>query len=158
MAETASAIARTITVTSGRWPARPARHSTDRTGVRVLSTDDYDVWLLRWPAGTAVTPHDHGPSVGAFCVVRGSLVEMRWQDGQPAPRAVGPAETVTVGRGVVHDVIGVTDGSLSVHVYSPPLSLMNYYDDSGAVLVGSELVGSADEHDATSVWTGVVGG
>jgi hypothetical protein len=142
VAAVAAAIARTITLTSRRWPNRPAEHPTDRTGVRVLGTPDYDVWLLRWPVGTGVTPHDHGMSIGAFCVVDGSLLEHRWRAGERTSRVVGAAETVTIGQGAVHDVIGVTDGSLSVHVYSPPLASMNFYDDTGTVVVRSELVES----------------
>ena len=140
IAEIAAAIARTITVTSDRWPRRPAEHPTDRTGVRVLTTEQYDVWLLRWLTGTGVTPHDHGESMGAFCVVRGSLLEVRWEHGGRTARTIDPTQTLTIGRGIVHDVIGAADGSLSVHVYSPPLSRMNFYDADATVVVGSEQV------------------
>jgi hypothetical protein len=154
VAEIAAAIARTITVTSGRWPKLPGEHPTDRTGVRVLATPDFDVWLLRWPTGTGVTPHDHGTSVGAFSVVHGSLVELRWRGGARTSRLIGPAETVTIGRGVVHDVIGVTDGSLSVHAYSPPLSLMNFYDEDGMFLVRSEAVDASCELEGATSMAG----
>ena len=151
VAAVAAAIARTITVTSRRWPRLPAECATHRTGVRVLSTPDYDVWLLRWPAGTGVTPHDHGTSVGAFCVVDGSLMEERWQAGARISRVIGPAETVIIGREVVHDVVGVIDGSLSVHVYSPPLSLMNFYDEDGMAVVRRETVESGCLEEPESV-------
>lgn len=142
--ELARAIAHTITVTSARWPSFPVEHPTDRTGVRVLSNDLYDVWLLRWPTGTGVTPHDHGASIGAFSVVRGSLVEVRWRGAARTSQLIGSAETVTIGRGIVHDVIGATDGSLSVHVYSPPLACMNFYDEEGSVVVRCETIGPND--------------
>ncbi len=159
VAAIAAAIARTITITSPRWPDRPAEHPTDRTGVRVLRTPEYDVWLLRWPTGTGVTPHDHGASIGAFCVVDGSLLEHRWHAGMRTSRIIGPAETVTIGQGEVHDVIGLTDGSLSVHVYSPPLSSMNFYDESGTVVVRSEAVesDSFEEPEPVGMASGNVG-
>jgi Cysteine dioxygenase type I len=138
--EIAAAIARTITMTSGSWPERPAEHATDRTGIRVLSGHEYDVWLLRWPTGTSVTPHDHGSSIGGFCVVKGSLIESRWEHGALTSRMIGTGEAVTIDRGVVHDVVSISDGSLSVHVYSPPLTLMNFYDEEGRVVVRSETI------------------
>ncbi len=148
VADIAAAIAATITVTSSRWPALPTEHSTERTGVRVLANEQFDVWLLRWPQGTSVDPHDHGPSVGGFAVVSGVLEEIRWRDGVRSSHVVGPGQAVTVGMGVVHDVVGVTDGALSVHVYSPPLRAMTFYDKSGQYPVRREVVDS-DTMDAT---------
>lgn len=144
VAEVAAAIAATLTVTSGRWPSLPAEHATDRTGARVLSTEAYDVWLLRWPQGTSVDPHDHGRSAGGFAVVAGALEEVRWRDGAPVSRVVLPGQSVTVGRGVVHDVVGLTRGALSVHVYTPPLREMAFYDPSGQNVVRRETVESPE--------------
>ena len=142
-AEIAAAIAATITRTSSRWPALPAEHSTERTGARVLSNETFDVWLLRWPRGTGVDPHDHGASVGGFAVVEGVLEEIRWRDGVRSSHVVRPGQVATVERGVVHDVVGVTDGALSVHVYAPPLRAMTFYDESGQLAVRREVVDSA---------------
>lgn len=142
VAEVAAAIAATLTATSARWPSLPAQHATERTGVRALATADYDVWLLRWPRGTSVDPHDHGPSEGGFAVVAGALEEVRWHAGRRVSRVLLPGEAVTVERGAVHDVVGASDGALSVHVYSPPLREMTFYDETGQVAVGRELVES----------------
>lgn len=140
VAEVAAAIAATLTVTSARWPSVPAEHATERTGIRVLSNAEYDVWLLRWPAGTSVDPHDHGKSAGGFAVVAGALEEIRWHDGVRSSQVVRPGRPVTVERGVVHDVVGAADGTLSVHVYAPPLREMTYYDETGRHPVRRELV------------------
>ena len=43
-----------------------------------------------------------------------------------------PATVVDLPVGVVHDVVGLGPGpSTSIHVYSPPLGTMTYYDDDG---------------------------
>lgn len=150
VADVAAAIAATLTVTSQRWPSLPAEHATDRTGVRVLCTAEHDVWLLRWPKGSNVQPHDHGPSVGGFALVAGVLEEVRWRDGVRLSRTVRPGQPVTVERGVVHDVVGVSHGALSVHVYSPPLREMTFYDASGTIAVGRETVESGEMDAAAS--------
>lgn len=127
LADMAAGMARAASAFAGQVPVDPA----ERTGLRLIGTDLYDVWLLRWPPGTRVTPHDHGVSAGAFSVVDGGLREVRWHDGRPETRTVTPGEVVTIERGVVHDVIGVAGSSLSVHVYSPPLTSMSYYQAPG---------------------------
>jgi mannose-6-phosphate isomerase-like protein (cupin superfamily) len=117
------------------WHDKVVEDPTGRTGVRVVATDEYDAWLLRWPAITGVSPHDHGDSAGAFAVVSGELVEYRWCGVVRSWRLVGRGEVVTVGAGVVHDVVAGAGPTLSVHVYSPPLTTMSFYDDTGQVLI-----------------------
>ncbi len=102
-----------------------------RSGMRLLATQDYDVWLLRWPHCTRVSPHDHGGSVGAFAVIWGTLMELRWDDSVPKSRSVGRGDVVTVDHGVVHDVVAIHGPAYSVHVYSPPLTEMSFYDEFG---------------------------
>ena len=100
----------------------------ERSGVRILQTVDYDVWLLRWPPGTRVTPHDHGDSAGAFAVLEGELLELRWQTSLPECRLVTPGMMVSFKSGVVHDVVAANQVAYSVHAYSPPLETMSFYD------------------------------
>jgi hypothetical protein len=50
----------------------------DRSSVRLLESEWYDVWLVGWPPGTGVEPHDHGASAGALTVIKGTLTEYRW--------------------------------------------------------------------------------
>jgi quercetin dioxygenase-like cupin family protein len=100
----------------------------ERNGMRVFRTPDYDVWLLRWPPGSRVTPHDHGDSAGAFVVVDGELIELRWQGSIPECRLVGAGETTSFERGVVHDVVATNRVAYSLHAYSPPLQAMSFYD------------------------------
>jgi quercetin dioxygenase-like cupin family protein len=118
------------------WCRDLPSHRTLRTSLRLLATEEYDVWLLRWPPGTSVTPHDHGCSSGAFTVVRGELTEVRWDAALPYERFVSPGQVVSIEAGVVHDVVAHgTSPALSIHAYSPPLSSMGFYDVGGQGLL-----------------------
>jgi quercetin dioxygenase-like cupin family protein len=105
----------------------------ERASLRLLDTEAYDVWLIGWPAGTRVEPHDHGDSAGAFTVVQGTLTEYRWSPG-PRPRTVATGEIVTIDARVVHDVVADRPEhgpAISIHAYSPPLREMGFYGDDG---------------------------
>lgn len=121
----------------------PVTDPTQRTSVLAYSAPDYDVWILRWPHGTRVDPHDHGESAAAFSVVNGELLEVRWEGGAPKQRRIKDSTVVTMDAGVVHDVVGATPSALSVHVYSPPLSAMGFYDPTGTRQVRTEEVDRA---------------
>ena len=100
------------------------------------------VWLLSWLPGQGTDLHDHGGSAGAFAVVRGTLSE-----------AVGAREGATgLTAGRVrhfgpHHVHRVTNSgaepAVSVHVYTPRLTVMHTYRVEGRVLVrtGTERAG-----------------
>jgi quercetin dioxygenase-like cupin family protein len=134
-------IASGLARTAGLWRPHLAEHRTQRSGIRLVAGDDYDAWLLRWPPRTSVTPHDHGESSGAFTVVHGELLEIRWRGALSGSRLVTPGDVVTIEPGIVHDVIATGhDAALSVHVYSPPLREMGYYDDNGQTLVDRQPV------------------
>jgi hypothetical protein len=52
-----------------------------------------------------------------------------------------PGLTTNIERGVVHDVIASSPvPSVSVHVYSPPLTAMGYFDDAGSALLDRQVV------------------
>ena len=140
LADIAAGLGSTAHSLSDQLPAHPRQ----RTALRLVATDTYDIWLLRWPPGTCVTPHDHGLSAGAFSVVVGEVEEVRWKGCIRHSRPVGPGEVVIVDRGVVHDVLGGAEPSLTVHVYSPPLSSMSYYRSTG--VHGAMLVPIAVPH------------
>ena len=126
------------------WVDSLEKHPDARTGLRILATEHYDVWLLRWPAGTAVNPHHHGDSDAAFVVSSGALKETRWLDGRREERPIAPGHGVTVERGVVHDVAAPVE-ALSVHVYAPPLSRMAFFDDRAERVVLEAPVDQRDD-------------
>lgn len=139
--------------TAATWGDRLAENPEYRTGLRLLASEDYDAWLLRWPPGTSVAPHNHGDSTGVFTVVTGELLEIRWMRGLPRSRLVGSGEVVTIERGVVHHVMAPGDPSLSVHVYSPPLTSMSFYDEFGQEAIGHTPV---DDRSSPLVTTRVL--
>ena len=120
-----------VTVPSGLGEGES---QSERRYQRVLATDAYEAWVIHWPSGGALDLHDHGGSAGAFSVVSGQLDEATVDAGDTVVRTVGPGETVSFDSSHVHAVVnrGVSVAT-SVHVYSPPLTSMIYYeaDDDG---------------------------
>jgi predicted metal-dependent enzyme (double-stranded beta helix superfamily) len=110
----------------------------------VARTREFDAWLIAWPRESAAELHDHGGSRGALHVIRGALVEtIPWRDDEGrvtlARREVLAGVTLAFGAGHVHDVSNeAAEHALSLHVYSPPLTSMNYYDRSGDRLIPRE--------------------
>jgi hypothetical protein len=103
-----------------------------RRFARLLHTPAYDVWLITWEAAADLELHDHGGSQGAFHVVDGALVEAHSDLVEPAP-----IQTVLIGAGEGREVTPTRvhrvwnpgpERAVSVHVYSPPLSSMTFYD------------------------------
>jgi rhodanese-related sulfurtransferase/predicted metal-dependent enzyme (double-stranded beta helix superfamily) len=105
----------------------------ERWHVRLHCDDSVDVWLISWTESQGTELHDHGGSAGAFTVVEGTLTESVWagraQAGTLVDHARHAGATVTFGSHYIHDVRN-TGGpvAVSVHAYSPPLSLMNFYE------------------------------
>lgn len=112
------------------WHADP----DERWHVRLRSDDDVDVWLISWTTDQSTQLHDHGGSAGAFTVVEGTLEETVWRHSDDTLVDVARAggQTVSFGPGYIHDVRNPNEPvALSVHAYSPPLTLMHYYDVDG---------------------------
>ena len=134
--------------TAVRHGALPDLSAPTRQWWRLLATDSYDAWLIAWPTGGAVTPHDHGGSVGAFSVVAGELTEVVFDERGEHVDRVTPGGARPVPAAAVHDVVNLADApALSVHVYSPPLSSMAFYDADGRAELRTDLV-----DDESPVW------
>ncbi|XBB65309.1 cysteine dioxygenase family protein [Nocardioides sp. WV_118_6] len=103
----------------------------ERSWIRLLTTDDYELWLISWPAGAATDWHDHGSSSGAFTVLEGRLTEHTF-DGGLRLVDLGPGDGKAFGAGYAHDVRNATDGpALSLHAYSPRLHTMTRFKFHG---------------------------
>jgi hypothetical protein len=101
----------------------------NRCWARVAVSDTFDAWLISWPMGGAVDLHDHGGSAGAIVVVAGELTEVRPTQGGLTRRVLSVGAVHDVAHDAIHDVLNVGPSrALSVHVYSPPLSVMRFYD------------------------------
>jgi hypothetical protein len=111
--------------TDGRW------------FTRLHGDDEIDIWLISWVPGHATELHDHGESLGALTLVSGSLDEFRWDGTQLRRRRLEAGDQAGFPLGWVHDVVWASTGAarpatsgptLSVHAYSPPLTVMSYYE------------------------------
>jgi Cysteine dioxygenase type I len=117
--------------TDGRW------------FVQLHGDDEVDIWLISWMPGYPIGLHDHGGSLGALTVLSGSLDEFRWDGKRLRRRRLGAGDQAGFPLGWVHDVVGAPtastvalgttptapqEPSLSVHAYSPPLTVMSYYE------------------------------
>lgn len=113
-------------------------NAEERWSVRLLGDDYKDVWLISWTEDQSTELHDHAGSLGALTVVSGALTERFWAPdvgGRPGlrERDLGTGRSVGFPVGHVHDVINTqTEPAISVHAYSPPLTVMNYYDIDAA--------------------------
>ena len=116
--------------------------SDDRWFVRLHGDDEVDVWLISWVPGHRTELHDHGGSLGAATLLSGSLDEFRWDGERLRCRRLKAGDQAGFPLGWVHDVVwappgpgtsvkslsGPQEPSLSVHAYSPPLTVMSYYE------------------------------
>lgn len=136
-------------VLSGRYD-----HLLPRGGVpesrrwftRIHGDEELDVWLISWVPGHHTELHDHGGSLGALTVLSGSLNEFRWDGRGLRRRRLDAGDQAGFPLGWVHDVVwaprpvpqpaakampigrAAVQPTLSVHAYSPPLTVMSYYE------------------------------
>ena len=113
----------------------------DRWFARLHGDDEVDVWLISWVPGHRTELHDHGGSLGAVTLLSGSVDEFRWDGEQLRRRRLAAGDQAAFPLGWVHDVVwaptgprtsvtlsGPPEPALSVHAYSPPLTVMSYYE------------------------------
>jgi predicted metal-dependent enzyme (double-stranded beta helix superfamily) len=132
-----------------------ADHPSDRRWYSHLHAEEaYDVMLLGWNFDQSTDFHNHGGSSGAVHVVRGALVEERLgEDAKVTSRTVNAGRATAFGPEAIHNVYNAGGGvSLSIHVYSPPLTTMTYFDAVNGEVVQRETVdASGPEPDAYKV-------
>lgn len=151
----ASALARRL-ASAVQWPS--AFELGERAWRLLARSDDFDAWLIAWPPGGKVELHDHGESAGALSVVTGSLVEAAPRRDETGRLSLERHElragtTLGFGVGHVHDVINESCAhALSVHVYSPALTTMTFYDLAGDRLVARAERWCADGPDEELSW------
>lgn len=105
---------------------REARWST-----RLFLGENIDFWLLAWHTAQETDWHDHGGSSGGYVVTEGTLREAFRHGDCPAPvahvREAG--SSFSFGASHIHDMHHIRQATaVSLHVYSPPLVQMTYYD------------------------------
>jgi hypothetical protein len=125
------------------WPG--ALDVEERSWRLIAQTPEFDAWLIAWPHGGTIDLHDHGGARGALHVIAGSLVEsVPWRDDAGrltlASTELRSGATLAFGAGHVHDVRNESSvPALSLHVYSPSLTSMSYYDCAEGRLVPRDL-------------------
>jgi predicted metal-dependent enzyme (double-stranded beta helix superfamily) len=146
-----SALALRLANNRSLWEGLVRYDATSRYYARLAAEPDYEAWLLTWLPGQSTDWHDHGGSAGAFVVLQGVLTEQRALVSPDAvPRIVPSAQQYAVealrpfGAKHIHKV--ANDGlapAISLHVYSPGLAEMNYYEarDGLLWLTDSRLAG-----------------
>jgi hypothetical protein len=100
---------------------------------RLVATDEFDAWLIDWPPGTGVARHDHDGAAASIRLIRGHLVEARFEpDGTVQHHRLSGEGPHDVPAAVTHE-LGNRGAfvATSVHVYSPPLQSMGFYDRDG---------------------------
>lgn len=119
---------------------------------RVLRSERLEAWLIAWGPSTFLGLHDHGGSNGAFRVLSGVLAESETDTRTRAPlrtSSLSAGAQRAFGATHVHEVWNpAREAAVSLHVYSPPLSHMNFFGDSAAdylVLQRTERVDGCPE-------------
>ncbi|WP_051794151.1 cysteine dioxygenase family protein [Kibdelosporangium aridum] len=112
------------------WQSKVYFDLTERYCVRLHREDAYEVWLICWDIGQDTLLHDHGGSSGAFTVAKGSLVEDygKITKSRLRTRRHKAGKSVGFGPDYLHNLVNVgMEPTVSIHAYSPPLRVMNFY-------------------------------
>ncbi len=133
------------------WQGLVRYDAASRYYTRLADEPDYEAWLLTWLPDQGTEWHDHGGSAGAFVVLQGILTEERASvrpDGPPRiePNAQQYAYEALRPFGSKHIHRVTNNGprpAVSLHVYSPGLHEMNYYEPANGLLLlsGSSFAG-----------------
>jgi hypothetical protein len=145
------ALARAIGDERGSWQEQ-VRHEPERRHFVQLHRDpNVDVWLICWTNQQETGLHDHDVSSGAVHVCSGSLVEDRLESRDGVlhrASIVRPAgRTFDFDSSHVH-CVRHPDGAapaVSIHVYSPALWRMGYYEIGPDGLLRRSSISHAEE-------------
>ena len=118
------------------WRVLVQHRAEERWFLRLSAHDGFDTWLIGWDSHQGVDLHDHGGSAGAFFVVDGELLETstrRARSDEYEEQRIAAGTARAFGPGHVHRVVNPSAAvATSVHVYSPPLVSMDFYESAGA--------------------------
>jgi predicted metal-dependent enzyme (double-stranded beta helix superfamily) len=126
-----AAVARGLAETAHSWPG--VTDPTERIWHTIAEADCFEAFVIAWPAGASIDLHDHGDAAGAIAVARGGLVERVSQLHSGAPELVthrlSTGVQLAFRSGHVHELSNPGPGpALSVHVYSPVLRSMTFFE------------------------------
>ena len=124
------ALVREVADDRSRWQGL-VRHDPDQRHFELLHRDaEVELWVVSWMPGHDTGFHDHDVSAAAITVVEGAVRDQRLAVGRAnVERRYEAGECFTVRPSDIHRV--QHDGpepSVTIHVYSPPLSRMGQYE------------------------------
>ncbi len=141
-----AALAQAIAARPELWDSKVEYHAGHRHYVSLHRDAHVDVWLICWTPSNDTGWHDHDISSGAVAVARGALVEHNLAVGADSVRAtVAAGHFYSFGPDHIHRMTGQAEGSVSIHVYSPPLWRMGAYAISRTGVLRRTSVSYADE-------------
>ena len=115
------------------WRPLVRHDPQSRVLVQLRRDHHIEAWLICWMPSQDVGLHDHDVSVGAVHVVDGAVAEERMVLGRGIETTEYPAgESFVFDASRIHNVRYAGDGpATSIHLYSPPLWRMGYYELDG---------------------------
>ncbi|MGH3917101.1 MAG: cysteine dioxygenase [Pseudonocardiaceae bacterium] len=128
-----TSLAMTLAAHPERWQPLVDYRSDTRWYRLLARTGRHEVWLLSWLPGQGTDLHDHGPASGAFAIAAGTLTEQvvaakRGRAPVEITRSLVVGQSRAFGPHYVHQVRNLGNvPAVSVHVYTPGLTVMNRY-------------------------------
>lgn len=126
-----AALAAELAASPGLWQAHEHHVADDRFYVRLCRDHHLDAWLICWMASQDTGLHDHDLSSGAVHVTRGTIAEERLVIGQKdlAVTEYEAGGSFRFDSSRIHNVRHAGQGAAtSLHLYSPPIWRMGYYE------------------------------
>jgi hypothetical protein len=121
----------------GSWRNLGQSASGERSYELIWDDAHVNAWAIRWSDDADTGFHDHDGSAAGIVVVEGSVVEERLSlEGPPIARRFGAGRSFRMPASAIHRVRhGGGMPALTVHAYSPPLSVQGVYrvGDGGAL-------------------------
>ena len=115
----------------GLWEGVELTPTESHTRAYALLYEDerIEMWLLSWLPHHSTGFHDHGESNVGFCVTQGTIVEQQLRfAGPPCETRLEAGSTRAAGSDYIHCLEWESGApALSVHVYSPPLTVVGQY-------------------------------
>lgn len=139
-------LAASIALDPASWQDQVAFNDEKRHFASLHRDAHVDVWLLCWTPVNDTGWHDHDISSAGVAVARGQVVEQNLAIGGPAPTTeLAAGLGFCFGPEHIHRMTGQAPGSVSIHVYSPPLWRMGQYAVSPTGVLRRTSVSYADE-------------
>jgi hypothetical protein len=114
--------------------AAMARRAAALVSVTTLGRAETVAWLNVMPEPRDTGYHDHDGSAAGICVIEGSVTNEGLPLGGPRrPRHYGPGDSFSLPGSAIHRMHHDA-GAITIHVYSPPLHSIGYYEIVGGLL------------------------